>query len=191
MIPRRGAAAQTRAGAGIGYDQPGFGGRRVANEQQFKLKTRYIAARGVKEYRETIPTLVRPDDVVLEIGCEWGTTTAVLAQHCANVVGTDISPDCIARARQLHPGLRFAVLDAFDVRAALELVPHPTKIYIDLSGFSSYRALLDVIALLTMYATVLRPEAIVVKSGALKQFAAYCQPWRPAPAPAEPGRPEG
>ena len=150
----------------------------MANEQQFKLRTRYVATRGVKEYRETIPTLVCAGDTVLEIGCEWGTTTTRLAQHCANVVGTDISPDCIARARQMHPGLRFEVLDAFDVRAAMELVPHPTKLYIDLSGFSSYRALLDVISLLTMYATVLRPETIVVKSGALKQFAAYCRPWQ-------------
>ena len=56
----------------------------------------------------------------------------------------------------------------------------------DLSGFSSYRALLDVIALLTMYATVLRPDAIVVKSGALKQFAAYCSAWRSRAAGDEP-----
>lgn len=150
----------------------------MANEQQFKLKTRYIATRGVKEYRETIPSVVGKDDVVLEIGCEWGTTTVVLAQYCREVIGTDVSPDCIARARQMHPGLHFEVLDAFDVRAALDLDQPFSKIYIDLSGFSSYRALLDVIALLTMYATILRPEAIVVKSGALKQFAAFCSAWR-------------
>jgi hypothetical protein len=97
------------------------------------------------------------------------------------VLGTDVSPECIARARQMHPEVQFAVLDAFDVRAALAFGRQFSKIYIDLSGFSSYRALLDVIALLTMYATVLRPEAIVVKSGALKQFAAYCSAWRPPP----------
>lgn len=49
--------------------------------------------------------------------------------------------------------------------------------YLDLSGLSSYRALLDVIALLTMYATVLRPDTIVVKSGALKHFVAHCAAW--------------
>lgn len=154
----------------------------MANEKQFKLRTRYVATRGVQEYRETIPALVGPDDTVLEIGCEWGTTTVLLARHCREVIGTDISPDCIARARQMHPGLRFAVLDAFDVRAALELGGPFSKVYVDLSGFSSYRALLDVIALLGMYATVLRPDTIVVKSGALKQFAAHCVPWR-GPAP--------
>jgi protein-L-isoaspartate O-methyltransferase len=128
--------------------------------------------------------VVGKDDVVLEIGCEWGTTTALLAGQCREVLGTDVSPDCIARARQLHPELQFAVLDAFDVRAALAFDRPFTKVYIDLSGFSSYRALLDVIALMTMYATVLRPEAIVVKSGALKQFAAFCSAWRsPEPVP--------
>jgi hypothetical protein len=30
---------------------------------------------------------------------------------------------------------------------------------------------------------MLRPEAIVVKSGALKHFASLCVPWREAPAP--------
>jgi len=150
----------------------------MANEQQFKLKTRYIATRGVKEYRETIPSVVKADDVVLEIGCEWGTTTVLLAQQCREVLGTDVSPHCIARARQMHPDLQFAVLDAFDVRAALAFERPFTKIYVDLSGFSSYRALLDVISLMTMYATVLRPDAMVIKSGALKQFAAYCSAWR-------------
>jgi len=150
----------------------------MANEKQLRLKTRFIAARGVKEYRATIPRWVDPDDVVLEIGCEWGTTTVLLAERCKRVVGTDISPECIERARKRHPHLRFEVLDGFDVRAALELGEPFTKVYIDISGLSGYRSLLDTISLLNLYATVLRPEAIVVKSGALKHFAARCVPWR-------------
>jgi hypothetical protein len=152
----------------------------MANDSQFKLRTRFVATRGVQEYRATIPALVSIDDVVLEIGCEWGTTTALLAVHCRTVIGTDVSRVCIERARQLHPGVRFDVLDAFDVRAALALRENFTKIYIDLSGLSGYRALLDVIALMNMYATVLRPDTIVVKSGALKHFASYCTPWHAA-----------
>jgi trans-aconitate methyltransferase len=154
----------------------------LANEHQFKLRTRYVATRGVQEYRATIPTIVRPEDIVLELGCAWGTTTAILARHGREVVGTDVSPQCIARARTDYPDVRFEVLDAFDVRAALRLGRPFTKVYADLSGLSSYRALLDVIALLTMYATVLRPDAIVVKSGALKQFAAFCSAWPAAEA---------
>lgn len=150
----------------------------MANEKQFKIRTRFVGTRGVNEYRESIAAWVKPDDVVLEIGCEWGTTTALIAPRCKEVIGTDVSPDCIRRARQRHPGIRFEVLDAFDVRAALDLGTHFTKIYIDMSGISGYRSLLDLISLLTMYATVLRPEAIVVKSGALKHFASLCIPWR-------------
>lgn len=117
-------------------------------------------------------------DIVLELGCEWGTTTQVLAEYAAEVIGTDISPECIQRARQIHPDLCFGVLDAFDVRAAIELGKPFTKIYMDLSGFSGYRALLDVISLMNMYATIFQPEAIVIKSGALKQFASHCVAWR-------------
>ena len=82
------------------------------------------------------------------------------------------------RARQRHPDIRFEILDAFDVRAALSIGKQFTKIYVDMSGLSGYRSLLDMISLLTMYATVFRPEAIIVKSGALKHFASNCIPWR-------------
>jgi len=151
----------------------------MANDRQFRVRTTYVATRGVAEYRATIPLLVSSGDRVLELGCEWGTTTVLLARTGSEVIGTDISPKVIERARRSHPDVRFEVLDAFDIRAALELMPCPTKVYIDLSGFSGYRSLLDVIALLESYAAVLRPDAIVVKSGALKSFAARCRPWRP------------
>lgn len=151
----------------------------MANDRQFRAPTLFVATRGVQEYRATIPHWVEPDDVVLEVGCEWGTTTALIAPHCRLVVGTDISPECIARARQQHPGLTFEVLDAFDVRSALALGYQFDKVYIDVSGISGYRSLLDTIALLNMYATVLRPKAIVVKSGALKHFASVCTAWQP------------
>jgi SAM-dependent methyltransferase len=150
----------------------------MANERQFKLKTIFVGTRGVREYRETIATWVNRDDVVLEIGCEFGTTTARIAAYCNQVIGTDVSPDCIQHARERYPHLRFAVLDAYDVPSALALGMKFTKIYIDVSGLSGYRSLLDVIALLNMYATVLGPTAIIVKSGALKNFAAHCIAWR-------------
>ncbi len=153
----------------------------MGNDSQFRPRTRYVATRGVFEYRQTIATVVTADDVVLELGCEWGTTSVLLAAACKHVIGTDISRDCIDRARRSHPGIRFEVLDAFDVRAALDLGLAFNKIYMDLSGVSGYRSLLDLLALLNMYATVLRPELIVVKSGALKQLAGRCTAWNPGP----------
>lgn len=150
----------------------------MANEKQFKLSTLYIATRGVREYRESIAEWVHRDDTVLEIGCEWGTTTALLAAQCREVIGTDISSDVLSRARERHPHIRFEVLDAYDIVAARRLDRAFTKIYLDVSGLSGYRSLLDLIALLTMYATVIQPQAIVVKSGALKQFARHCRAWQ-------------
>lgn len=151
----------------------------MANDKQFKLDTTFVATRGVEEYRATIATWVKPSDSVLEIGCEWGTTTVLIAPRCRTVLGTDVSGKCIERARKSHPELRFEVLDAFDVMAAAALGDHFDKIYLDMSGLSGYRSLLDAIALLTMYATVLRPDAIVIKSGALKHFARHCVAWSP------------
>ena len=150
----------------------------MPNERQFKLRTKFVATRNVKEYRATIPAWVTPDDVVLEIGCEWGTTSVLLAERAAALIATDVSAECIERAREKYPGIRFEVLDVFDLLAAQALGKRFSKIYVDVSGFSGYRSLLDVIALLTTYATLFKPEAIVVKSGALKQFASFCVPWR-------------
>jgi len=148
------------------------------NEKQYRPTARIVAVRDVKEYRATIAQCVGADDLVLEIGSEWGTTTELIAPHCKLVVGTDISPDCIARPRQKRPDIRFEVLDGFDVLAALRLDLPFTKVYIDMSGLSGYRSLLDTISLLQAYATVLRPKTIVVKSAALKDFSARCSPWR-------------
>ena len=143
-----------------------------------RLTTRFILTAGVKEYRETIAEWVTADDVVLEIGCEWGTTSVLLAAQCEELVATDISPECVERARRERPGIRFEVLDGFDVRAALDLGRPFTKVYIDMSGISGYHSLLDATSLLMAYATVLRPEAIVIKSAALKRFALHCVPWQ-------------
>jgi len=150
----------------------------VASEKQFKIRTQFIATRNVQEYRDTISVWVNEHDVVLEIGCEWGTTTALIAPHCKEIIATDISDECLTRAREMHPELRFEVLDAFDIQAAMALDRAFTKIYVDISGFSGYRSLLDVIAMLNMYASVLQPEAIIIKSASLKHFAAHCTPWR-------------
>ena len=150
----------------------------MANDRQFRVNTRFVATRGVTEYRQTIATLVRDDDVVLELGCEWGMTSRLLADRARAVIATDISDVCVERARAAHPDIRFEVLDAFDVRRALDIADGATVVYLDLSGLSGYRALLDVISLMQMYALVLRPRLIVAKSGALKHFAGRCDAWR-------------
>lgn len=154
----------------------------MTNDSQYKITSRIVPTRGVREYRATIEDLVSDQDVVLEIGCEWGTTTALLAERAARVVGTDISPVCIQRGLRDHPDLDLRVLDAFDLGAVLGLGLRFTKVYMDLSGLSGYRGLLDLIALVNNYGALLRPDTIVVKSGALKHFAHLCRPWNAQPS---------
>ncbi|WP_406442357.1 class I SAM-dependent methyltransferase [Streptomyces sp. NBC_01613] len=50
---------------------------------------------------------------VLDYGCGYGRTMAALAQQgFENLSGVDTSPGMVARARSLHPAMRFTVLDA-------------------------------------------------------------------------------
>lgn len=145
-------------------------------------RTLFVGTQGVKEYRATIPEYVTPDDVVLEVGCEWGTTTVLLAPRCQEVIGIDVGEEGVLRARERHPHLRFEVIDAWDMEAVLKLNRPFTKVYLDVSGLSGYNSLLDLIALLNMYEALLHPEVIVVKSSALKQFAGRCVAWKPSVA---------
>lgn len=49
---------------------------------------------------------------ILDYGCGYGRTMALLEQHgFESLAGVDISPAMIARARDLHPAMQFAVLD--------------------------------------------------------------------------------
>lgn len=149
----------------------------LAKQSQAWQKTKFVGTRGVEEFRATIPVWVNSEDTVLEIGCEWGTTTQLMVPVAKSVIGTDISSKCIEQAKNLYPHITFDTLDGFDVLAASKFGTKFSKIYIDISGLSGYRSLLDVISLLTTYETVLKPEAIIIKSGSLKHFAEKYSTW--------------
>lgn len=146
----------------------------MSNEKQYKLKTLFIGTRGVKEYRASIEKFIKPEDRVLEIGCEWGTTSELIYQRCKNLIATDISLKCIERARKMRPSIKFETLDVFNIKQAVGFNVSFNKMYIDVSGLSGYRSLLDVMSLLNMYASVFDMGVIVVKSGALKEFGKRC-----------------
>jgi len=149
----------------------------MANEQQYKLKTLLVATRGVEEYRASIPKYISAQDRVLEIGCEWGTTSEILFKYSKNILATDISSVCITEAKRVRPFISFDTLDVFNIKRAISFGVDFNKMYIDVSGLSGYRSLLDVIALLDLYASVFPMEAIIIKSGALKNFARRCIAW--------------
>ena len=50
-----------------------------------------VVAPSNKVYRNAAAALLRPDDVVLECGCQLGATTAVLANNAKTVIGIDMS----------------------------------------------------------------------------------------------------
>jgi hypothetical protein len=150
----------------------------MANEEQYKNKTLFVGTRGVQEYRASITSYVFSYDQVLEIGCEWGTTSELLYRRCTNLIATDVSAVCIKRAQLMRPQIQFKTLDVYDVQKAQKFGVNFTKMYIDVSGLSGYRSLLDVIALLEMYASVFSMQVIVIKSGSLKNFARRCIAWK-------------
>lgn len=58
-----------------------------------------------------------------------------------------------------------------DLLGVLEAARDVSVIYIDVSGISGFRSVLDVLALLNSYSALLAPRWIVVKSGALVNLA--------------------
>lgn len=140
--------------------------------------TKFVLTRGVKEYRATIPHYVNEDDVVLEVGCAWGTTTAILGRHAKKVIGID-KGESLPTARATYPHIRFEPIDGFDISAILNLGLKFTKVYIDISGC---RSILDVVAIARKHASALQPEVIVIKSTRLKGFVSSCVVWPDRPA---------
>ena len=84
---------------------------------------RVIAAETTTQYREAALRYVAPDDIVLEVGCHEGVTTAMVYSQCQSIVGVDMSQETIDAARAKFPHIRFEVLDGANVEALKALCP--------------------------------------------------------------------
>lgn len=135
---------------------------------------RLILTKGVKEYRQTIPYYVVSQDIVLEIGCAWGTTSERLYQHAGYLVAIDKGKS-LPTARETYPHIHFEQIDGFNVSRVIELGYWFNKIYIDISGCRDIHA---VIRMVNMYDAVFDPEVMVVKSTKLKRLVARAEVWR-------------
>mmetsp|Transcript_5955 Transcript_5955/g.10818 ORF Transcript_5955/g.10818 Transcript_5955/m.10818 type:complete len:252 (-) Transcript_5955:24-779(-) len=138
-----------------------------------------VACEEVSEYRAAVLSLVTSADVVLEIGSHVGGTTKVIASVAGRVVGVDQQPELVAEARQTHPEIQFENFDAFDSSRLIALVkalePQKfTKVFIDISGS---RDLATVFKLMDLVDKTVCPEAMVVKSQALKKLLLRARLW--------------
>ena len=131
-----------------------------------------VGARGVREYRNCIDTVVRQDDRVLELGCHFGTTTAILAEAVGPsgyALGIDVGPSIIAKAKEEHPGVDFMVGDAWGV-SGLARRGQWDAVFVDVGGLSGADGILDALALARSLGAALEPRAIVMKSKCLRQL---------------------
>lgn len=138
-----------------------------------------LATVGVQEYRSTIDHVVRSDDAVLEVGCHFGTTTALLYNKTFNTIGVDVGSKIIAQAQKKYPDIYFAVGDAWKTAALLriqqEFYSYSKKeegnntigfdvVYVDVGGLSGSDGLLEAILLVSSIRHALEPRCIVIKS---------------------------
>lgn len=56
-------------------------------------------------FGELLSVEIQADDRVLEIGCSIGRMTRAIAARAESVIGLDLSPEMLARAKRLNPGL--------------------------------------------------------------------------------------
>ena len=113
---------------------------------------------GVAEYRQMIPLVVTEGDRVLEIGCHSGRTTQQIHEAAGprgHVVGVDIGPSIVGKARRNYPHVQFDVADGWDVAklGALAVGPDDVNagwdsIFVDIGGLSGPDGFLEAVALL-------------------------------------------
>jgi len=73
----------------------------------------------------------------LDLGCNHGYGTALIARRAASVVGLDVSPRALAAARSRHPGLDFRLYEggrlpfpdgAFDLVTSFQVIEHVVEV---------------------------------------------------------------
>ena len=137
-----------------------------------------VGARGVREYRNCIETVVRSGDRVLELGCHFGTTTAILAEAVGPggyAMGVDVGTSIIASAKEQHPTIDFMVGDAWGVGGLARLGPWDA-VFVDVGGLSGADGTLDALALARSLGAALEPRAVVLKSKCLRRLAKSLTP---------------
>jgi hypothetical protein len=159
-----------------------------------------VATVGVQEYRHTIPhTVTSNDDVVLEVGCHFGTSTAILKNYSDHVLGVDVGSKIIKKAQLKYPEIHFRVGDAWKTAQLLRLQQECLSnnnnnnnnnndnsgtarlgfdvVYVDVGGLSGADGLLEAINLVSSIQHALEPRTIVIKSLCMQRLSSKLVPF--------------
>jgi hypothetical protein len=135
-----------------------------------ELQTIYLSGSIVvvpetSQYRALAISQVTTRDRVLEIGCDFGVCTALLARQSRHAVGVDISAARVQKASQTYGHVAdFEVLDCLsDLEGLTRVAASRNKFFIDINGNRSADAVLDAIANL-QHVVKIMPDIVVVKS---------------------------
>ena len=123
-------------------------------------------------YRALAMTQLGPGDKALEIGCDFGLCTEILARQCGDAIGVDISPQRVQSATQRFGHLAtFQVLDCLsDLEGLRRLGRDRNKVFIDINGNREAETVLAAIANVQQVCGLARPGGlpqgvvVVVKS---------------------------
>ena len=195
------------------------------NKTNHRRLCRIIATVGVDNYRRTIPGVLKllqqshlkpkalggsdkpkssgeeesipgpTNFFVVEVGCHFGTSTAILDGVFDNVMGVDVGSKVIKQAQRKHPHIFFRTGDAWKTAGLLRLQQEYylekeeserssdnrkigfDAVYVDVGGLSGADGLLDTIALVKSIQYALEPQCIVVKSLCLERLAKRFTPY--------------
>lgn len=160
-----------------------------------------VGAVGVKQYRDTIPFVVRKGDICVEVGCHLGTSTKLIsdaataeegdddgaASSLGGCLGVDVGPNIIKSARLKYPELTFEVGDGFHTgelaRMRRNYFGEATSsrtfdvVYVDIGGLSGSEGLLEALSLLASISNSLAPRCIVIKSLCVRRLASCLVPF--------------
>lgn len=164
--------------------------------------TSIVGAVGVKQYRETIPFVVRRGDMCVEVGCHLGTTTTLIDDAAKNggggCLGVDVGSNIIKSATKKYPHLLFEVGDGFNTGSLARMRERTFGqctsangadnsrvydcVYVDIGGLSGSEGLLEAVSLLSSITNSLNPRCIVIKSLCIRRLAsnlvAFSDVWK-------------
>lgn len=165
-----------------------------------------VAAVGVRQYRRTIPVTVQTGDRVMEVGCHFGSTTALLQEQvqgsattfATRALGVDVDPSIIRAAEQRNPGPHYAICDAWKTlqlqrllqttmgwETSAECTSLLDVIYLDIGGLSGADGLMEALVLLQSLQSAFEPRTIVIKSACVHRLSGLLVPFRVAPPSAK------